>query len=77
MSGSTTGFNITHVSRDTTLFVFTAADVLPSPADNTNASSTTMPDNNSNVDFCFDDADEAVDANIPISGGLQPVNCQG
>ena len=56
MSESTAGFNITHASRDTALFVFTAADVFPRPADNTNASSSTMPDNNGNVDFRFDDA---------------------
>ena len=66
MSGSTAGFNITHASRDTALFVFTATDVFPSPADNTNASSITMPDNNSNVDFRFNDANEAVDTNILI-----------
>ena len=67
MSGSTAGFNITHASRDTALFVFTAADVFPSPADNTNASSTTVPDNNGNVDnFRFDNANKAVDADILI-----------
>ena len=66
MSGSATGLNITHASRDTVLFVFTAADVFPSPADNTNASSTTMLDNNSNADFCFNDANKAVDADILI-----------
>ena len=66
MSGSAAGFNITHASRDTALFVFTAADVFLSPADNTNASSITVPDNNSNADFHFNDADEAVDADIPI-----------
>ena len=72
MSGSAAGFNITHASRDTTLFVFTTTNVFPSLADNTNASSITMPDNNGNADFHFDDADEAVDANILIWGGLQP-----
>ena len=51
---------------DTTLFVFTTAKVLPSLADNTNASSTTMPDNNSSVDFCFDNIDKDVDADILI-----------
>ena len=66
MSESTAGFNITHASRDTALFVFTAADIFPSPADNTNASSTTMPDNNGNADFRFDDADKAVDTDILI-----------
>ena len=66
MSGSATGFNITHASRDTTLFVFTTADIFPSPADNTNASSTTMPDNNGNADFHFDDTNKAVDADILI-----------
>ena len=66
MSGSAAGFNITHASRDTALFVFTATDVFPSPADNTNASSTTVPDNNGHADFCFDDNDKAVDADILI-----------
>ena len=66
MSGSTAGFDITHASRDTALFVFTATDVFPRPADNTNARSTTMPDNNGNVDFRFDDADKAVDTDILI-----------
>ena len=66
MSGSATGFNITHASRDTALFVFTTADVFRSLADNTNASSITMPYNNSKVDFCFNDTNEAVDADILI-----------
>ena len=66
MSESAAGFNITNASRDTALFVFTAADVFPSPADNTNANSTAVPDNNGNVDFRFDDADKAVDADILI-----------
>ena len=66
MSGITTGFNITHASRDTALFVFTTADVFPSLADNTNASSTTVPDNNGNADFHFDNADKAVNTDILI-----------
>ena len=66
MSGRATGFNITYASRDTALFVFTTADVFPRPADNTNARSATVPDNNGNADFRFDDADKAVDANILI-----------
>ena len=65
-SGSAAGFDITHASRDTALFVSTAADVFPSPADNTNARSTTMPDNNGNADFHFDNANKAVDADILI-----------
>ena len=66
MSGSTTGFDITLANRDTSLYVFTAADVFPSPADNTNARGTTMPDNNGNVDSRFDDADQVVDADLLI-----------
>ena len=78
MSGSAAGFNITHASRDTALFVFTAADIFPSPADNTNASSTTVPDNNGNADFHFDDTDKAVNADKLIWGGLRPhINCRG
>ena len=46
--------------------VFTTADIFPRPADNTNARGTTMPDNNSNVDFHFNNADKAVDADILI-----------
>ena len=65
-SGRATGFDITHAIRDNALFVFTAADVFPRLADNTNARSATMPDNNGNVDFRFDNADKAVNTNILI-----------
>ena len=66
MSGNPAGFNITHASRDAALFVLTTTDVFPITADNTDASSITVPDNNINADFCFGDAD------ILISGGLWP-----
>ena len=66
MSGSAAGFDITHANRDTALFVFTAADIFPSPADNTNARGTTVPDNNGNADSHFDDTNQAVDADILI-----------
>ena len=66
MSGRAAGSDITHASRDTALFVLTTADIFPRPADNTNARSATMPDNNGNADFRFDDANEAVDADILI-----------
>ena len=62
MTGSATGFNITHANRDAALFVCTVTNVFP--ADNSNASGTTMPDNNGKVDFCFNDTDENVNADI-------------
>ena len=71
-SGSAAGFDITHANRDSALFVFTTTEVFPSLADNTYARSTTVPDNNSNADFCFDNADKAVDADILILGGHRP-----
>ena len=66
MSGSAAGFDITHASRNAAISVFTAADAFPRLTDNTNARGTTVPDNNSNADFRFDDTDKAVDANILI-----------
>ena len=59
---STAGFSITHANRDAALFVFTVTNVFP--ADDSNASGTTMPDNNGKVDFRFDDANENVDTDI-------------
>ena len=66
MNGNPAGFNITHASGDAALFVLTAANVFSSMADNTDASSIIMPDNNSDADFRFGNAD------ILISGGLWP-----